>query len=242
MEEKIFIRRGVIENYSARRESANFFFTSGDKNFIGLTAIAAAAVGQTGPAMGLAVSTSEMEEDADYVQFDLGGDRIKGWLWQSPFKEGDEVEVALEDKSGELSCIAVARPKDRIVALYPHLSRGRWAHIRNVAKWWFLGTSGASVFGVLFLIAGTLAVGGKEFVANSDFWRISGIVVLILYGFFGLFSINMAWRFMVFVRAAEKSFSALGWKDVGNIDLNKISRATSTGRDPQGYGITYFRY
>jgi hypothetical protein len=40
-----------------------------------------------GQAMSVASNAAAMEEEADYVQFDIGETRVSGWLWRSPFKK-----------------------------------------------------------------------------------------------------------------------------------------------------------
>jgi hypothetical protein len=47
---------------------------------------------------------------------------------------------------------------------------------------------------------------------------------------------------MPYVRVAEKVFKALGWPDVGNVDLVKSSKAQRLKTDPGEFGTFYFRY
>src|SRR5580765_3716079 len=115
---------GRIKNYKCKREQANFFFTEQDQSTMGLVAVAAAAVGAGGAAMGTTMAASDLEEAADYVEFTLADSSMKGWLWRSPFKDGDEVEVVGEWRDDHFEVVAVARTKDRTVALYPHCTRG----------------------------------------------------------------------------------------------------------------------
>jgi hypothetical protein len=129
---------GRIENYQAQRDRANFFFTYDARGAVGMTAVAAAAVGAGTYAAGVVASGSDMEEEADYVEFTIDGTPVKGWLWCSPFAEGDEVAVVGEWKNEFLQVAAVARPIDRVVALFPHCSRGRRRHIKNAIKWWLI--------------------------------------------------------------------------------------------------------
>ena len=86
---------GIITNYRCTRKEANFMLTEGDQTRTGVIAIAAALAGLSGAAVSTA-SSANMEEDGDYVEFDLDGQPVKGWAWRSPFKNGDSVEVAAE--------------------------------------------------------------------------------------------------------------------------------------------------
>ncbi|AMC34359.1 putative type VI secretion system effector [Janthinobacterium sp. B9-8] len=136
---------GQISNYKSTREHANFFFTQNDNKAMSLAAIASAAIGSSGLAMGAAISASDMEEEADYVEFEMDGKAIKGWVWCSPFANKDMVDVVGEWREDYFELVAIARPADRTIALYPHCSRGKRAHIKNAIKWWFLGVTGFMV-------------------------------------------------------------------------------------------------
>lgn len=47
---------------------------------LGATAIAAAASGAPGLAMGTTIAATGTDEEADYVQFEIGGKSVEGWL------------------------------------------------------------------------------------------------------------------------------------------------------------------
>ncbi|OQS28607.1 hypothetical protein B0T40_24800 [Chromobacterium haemolyticum] len=72
---------------------ANFFFTDRDRNIMGLTAIAGALAGAAGIAARTARDAANLREQADYVEMKINGQPAKGWVWFSPFKNGDEVEL-----------------------------------------------------------------------------------------------------------------------------------------------------
>jgi hypothetical protein len=154
---------GQISNYKSTREHANFFFTQNDNKAMGLAAIASAAIGSSGLAMGAAISASDMEEEADYVEFEMDGKAMKGWVWRSPFANNDIVDVVGEWRDDYFELVAIARPADRTIALYPHCSRGKVAHIKNAIKWWFLGVTGMfcwiSAAGALLLAFGESFIG-----------------------------------------------------------------------------------
>ena len=133
--------RGTIKHYKCKRDYATFVFNDKDKTAFGAIAIAAGLAGLSGQAIGTASAAASMEEAADYLEFELDGKSVKGWVWCSPFQEGEAVEVVGEWKVGHFEAYAVARPEDRIVALYPHCSRGAKRHVNTAVKWWFWGNS-----------------------------------------------------------------------------------------------------
>jgi hypothetical protein len=77
------VLRGRVNQYQCARSQANFFFTSTDKNAMGVIAIGAALAGAGGAAVGTAMSASDLEEEADQVKFDLHGQPITLRLWLS---------------------------------------------------------------------------------------------------------------------------------------------------------------
>ena len=123
------------------------------------------------------------------------------------------------------------------IALYPHCSRGRARHIKNAVNWWLVGVSlwllGLLV--VMFPITRSerylpLMAEGFPYVALGS------------YVFFGIVTISMTRKWMVFVRLAEKVFRTLGLPDPSNIDLVKSSKAQRKPDDPGEFGTFYFRY
>ena len=141
---------GTIRNYKRKRESANFVFSDSDKTAVGVVAIAAGLAGLSGQAISLA--SADLEEPADFLEFDLDGKSVKGWVWRSPFREGDAVEIVAEWQQDHYELYAVARPEDRIVALYPHCSRGAERHVKNVVKWWLIAGGIVSLLGLVFML------------------------------------------------------------------------------------------
>ena len=227
---------GTIRNYKVTRKSANFVFTDGDKTRLGVVAIAAGVAGLSGQSISAASNVSA-EEEADYVEFDLDGRQVKGWVWRSPFNEGDQVEVAAEFHEEHYEAGGIVRPSDRTIALYPHCSRGMSGHIGNSAKWWFIGVSVLCIF---FLLAGLSITGIKNFTAEFSGGLVWG--VLGFYIFFGIAAISMARKWMVFVRLAEKVFRTLDLPNPSSIDLVKSSKAQRKPDDPGEFGTFYFRY
>lgn len=228
---------GTITHYRCTRTEANFVFTDSDRTALGVVAIAAGMAGLSGQAIATAANATATEEEADYVEFELEGKPIKGWVWRSPFKEGDQVEAIAEWRDDHYETAGIARSSDQTIALYPHCSRGMSRHIKNAIKWWFIGVTLLGIFSLLVAIP-TFGL--------DDFWHTAAdIVVWVVIGFyvfFGLMTISLARKWMPFVRLAQKVFVALGWPNPGDVDLVKSSKAQRKPGDPGELGTFYFRY
>lgn len=198
-------------------------------------AIAAALAGQSGATLATASNSSSTEEEADYVQFMLGDTPVKGWVWHSPFKNGDHVEVVGNWAGDHFECFGIARPADRIIALYPHCSRGSRRHIKHAfALWLWVGVFGMNfVLGLLSLVA--MGVNG---VMEFGFF----VSCLAMSLFFAAMAVSLGKKWMPFARTAEKVFETLGWKNPGDIDLPESSSEQRKSSDPAEYGTFYFRY
>jgi hypothetical protein len=224
---------GTIRNLKVTRDSASFVFTESDQTKLGVVAIAAALAGQGGQAM--SVASSDSEEVADYLEFELDGQQVKGWVWRNPFKEGDAVEVAAERQGSHYEAFGVKRPEDKLIALYPHCSRGRATHVKNAVKWWLIGGGGVILFIAVPL---GLSIGGV-----GDLISISSLIAHGgLMAFFAFVTFMMTRQWMPFVRLAEKVFRALDIPNPSSVDLAKTSKAQRTDRDPGEFGTFYFRY
>ncbi|MCI1005928.1 putative type VI secretion system effector [Herbaspirillum sp. C7C8] len=233
--------RGCISNYKKTRESASFFFTSGDQAKIGAMAVLSAASGLAGQAAIMANYATSLEEEADFIEFDLDGKSLSGWVWRSPFQEGDIVEVAAQKRDDHYELFAVARPSDRVIALYPHCSRGRATHVRNAAKWvgylaiyfffagillgWLIGAGPLGIWGDFYFNfpQGFLIIGAG--------WLASALIVG-----------HLARKWMPFVRLAERVFRILELPSPSKIDLKKSSKLHKTENDPPECGVMYFKY
>ncbi|RQP23731.1 putative type VI secretion system effector [Piscinibacter terrae] len=228
---------GTIQGYKATRQAASFVFTDRDTTSLGVVAIAAGVAGLGGQAVSAASHATSVEEDADFVEFALDGISVKGWVWRSPFGEGDQVEVVGELQGQAMNAIAIARPSDRTVALYPHCSRGRTRHIKNAIKWWLYLT----MFFVCVPLGFLLLAGSTQRLADA--WSEGGdLVALGVAAFFGLMNFSLARRWMPFVTLAEKAFAAFGWDKPGDIDLARATKASRRTGDPGELGTFYFRY
>ncbi|WP_227108280.1 putative type VI secretion system effector [Chromobacterium rhizoryzae] len=229
---------GKISRYKKTREMANFFFTDHDRNIMGLSAIAGALAGAAGMAASTARDASNLREQADYVEMEINGQLAKGWVWFSPFQDGDEVEVIGNQRHDYFELIAIVRTKDRTIALYPHCSRGKNAHIRNIIKWWFFITLAAIIFAIVFDIAiAALANDGMDYFVSTTAFPYFTIGISLLTGTFAFVNGK---KFMMYVHAATQVFEALGLQEPDNINLPKLTKRKPG--DPGAFGVMYFNY
>lgn len=199
---------GVMRGLRKVRAEANFVFTDADRAKMGIIAVSAAIAGLAGQA--IATASASFEEDADYLEFTLDGQPVKGWVWRNPFREGDTVEVAAEWMGTHYEAYAIARPKDRVIALYPHCSRGRLRHYINAFFWWIVGTFAALVFSGAALMLVSPVIG---YFSESE-----GIAFVV--GFF-LLCAHFFLLFASYLRYGAKGVCAYGsfFVAVGSIQL-----------------------
>jgi hypothetical protein len=234
---------GKIKNYVKTRDDAIFVFTENDKNAMGVVAISAALAGLGGQATSVAANASSMEESADYVEFEVNTNTIKGWLWRSPFGDGDDVHVAVEWQGEYYEIFGISRPLDRTIALYPHCSRSKVRHFKNAIKWWVVAT--LIMICSMFLVDYT---GRENIQASLNYWNEFFEESFGWYFLVGMLSaiiipvIHLTLKWMPFVRVAEKVFTALELPNASNIDLVKSSKMQRTPEDPPEFGSMYFRY
>ncbi|MFX6119059.1 hypothetical protein ABTE85_22595, partial [Acinetobacter baumannii] len=62
---------GEIKNYLSKRDEASFVLTKKDKTGMGMVSVALAAAGMGGQAIATASNAASLQEEADYVEFDL---------------------------------------------------------------------------------------------------------------------------------------------------------------------------
>ncbi|RAM63523.1 hypothetical protein RB25_10120 [Herbaspirillum rubrisubalbicans] len=226
---------GTIRHYTCERGEASFVLTRKDKARMGMVSVALAAAGMGGQAIATASNAAGMQEEADYVEFDLDGKKVKGWLWRSPFKEGDVVDAAVVWQGEYFELVALANPADRTIALYPHCVRGRRAFYALVFRWWLIF---AGVYPTVFTcLAFSLGRLSRHFF-QLPFWLCwGGLVVGIT---FVIFMLMLQWT--PFGKAAQRVFSVLGLKDPSGVDLKKTTKAQRKPGDPPEMGAFFFRY
>nr|WP_041490327.1 putative type VI secretion system effector [Burkholderia ambifaria] len=231
--------RGHIKNLRSTRQFQEFLFTDADRTAMGATAVVAGLAGLGGVAIGLAASADDTAEEADLLEFELDGKSIRAWVWVSVFKEGDEVEIVAEPFGQIWHAFGIRRVSDRIVALHPHCSRGRYAHYKATARWW-IGLTGAfllcfNIFAVIVLYFSD----ENDWLGVLNLFLGGGVIVAAITG---IISVRIGRKMMKFVRLAEGIFSGFDWKNVKNIDLPAITKKSKKPEDAGALGVLYFRY
>jgi hypothetical protein len=231
--------KGVISGLNRSRRSHDFVLTEVQHQQIGVTALAASVMGMSATGIGLIGMAGNADEEADWVEFELDGKQVKGWLWMMPMRNGDTVEVVAEPtKNNSYIAYAVKRDGDDLLAVYPHATAGRKAHYRKSAKVWMWCSF------VTYLILPLLFVmqRGLGILRNPDMQ----LCLLIVFASWALISAVMAFRFsrklMGFVRIAELIFKTFGWPDIESIDLRKTSNENRRENKLSNFGNFYFRY
>lgn len=230
--------QGRISGLRKSRKERDFVLSQIGGVGLGASAIGAAVGGMGGAAIGIA--TMNTEEEADYVEFDLDGKRIQGWLWRFPFQDGDAVELVGEAVGDSFVAYGVRRPEDGLVALYPHCVEGRQSHLKSNFRFW------ACVFAGLYSVSLLMLIVIALFRGDIDMGHFLAVIVgyslpacALVFGF-------LAWRATVklkgFARLSEAVFRGFGWPQPERINLRERSRARKQAGDPAGYGDFFFRY
>lgn len=232
--------RGTISRLERSRRSHDFVLTEIQHQQIGVTAIAASVMGMGATGIGLISMAGNSDEEADWVEFDLDGKHMQGWLWMMPMHNGDNVEVVAEKNGNNRYLVyAVKRDGDDLLAVYPHATAGRKVHYRKSVKVWMW----CSVLAYLsFTLLVVVMQRGLQTLLDTDIQ----LFLLTMFAFWIAISAVMGFRvsrkFMGFVRIAETIFKTFGWSDIENIDLRKTSRENRCEDKLPSFGNLYFRY
>ncbi|PTB22740.1 hypothetical protein C9I57_03030 [Trinickia symbiotica] len=232
--------RGRISNLQRSRRSHDFVLSQAQQWQVSATGLGAAAMGMGAAGIGLINMAVNSDEEADWVEFELDGKRIEGWLWMMPMRNGDNVEVVAQQVlHDQYIAYAVKREGDDLLAVYPHATAGRKAHYRNMRR--LMWRSFLVIYPIFFLMTyfASERVGG---IGLDDLLYLNGCIAIGGSLMFGILFYRAARRLVRFAYLAEAIFRAYGWPDVENIDLRKTSRENRRGNKLPNYGNYYFRY
>ncbi|KVL59751.1 hypothetical protein WS99_02695 [Burkholderia territorii] len=230
------VLRGTISGLKCRRRQQDFVLNETEHAYMQATAAGAALADMGALAIGLVQSSANSEEEADWVEFELDGKQIEGWLWKMPMKNGDEVEIVAEPRPRDrYFAYSVRRINDDVIAVYPQATRGRSALYRWLMKI------------MLILVVVLNAVGSVLTFTDTGMDRLTLVTVMI--GAW-IFSLLIFWilfhraylKMRHFARLAEVIFSCYGWGDVRRINLVRSSKRMRPEHRDVDYGIHYFRY
>jgi hypothetical protein len=231
--------RGAISELDRSRRSHDFVLTEVQHQQVGVTAIAAAAMGMGATGIGLIGMAENSDEEADWVEFELDGKHVKGWLWMMPMRNGDSVEVVAESTGkNHYVAYAVKRDGDDLLAVYPHATAGRKVHYRKSIKAWIWCSLLAYLVPAFFLV---MHVGLKSLL-HTDTQLFLPITFALWIAFSAIIAFRVSRKLMGFVRIAELIFKTFGWPDVENIDLRQTSKENRRENKLPNFGNLYFRY
>jgi hypothetical protein len=229
--------RGTISGYRKKRQVKDLLITPADRGATGAAAILAALAGQGGAAVA-GLNAMNIREEADFVEFELNGEPVEGWLTFAPFKNGDEVIVVASRENSGWHAFGVMR-SDYVTALHPCCSRGRYAHFKATVKWWLLISF---IIIIVYLLLGILLVRVNETHLSAKYIAILflGSPALFL-AITSLIASSVARKYTPAVRLAESIFACFGWKNVKSIDLPAITKKYKETGEGLEVGMLYFR-
>ncbi|GLU34444.1 putative type VI secretion system effector [Trinickia caryophylli] len=234
----LMLLKGTIAGLERSRRSHDFILTELQRQQVSAAAIAASAMGMGATGVGLIGMAGNSDEEADWVEFELDGKQVTGWLWMMPMRNGDNVEVVAECIDGRYVAYAVKRGTDDLLAVYPHATAGRKVHYRRSVKIWLWIS--LIIYLVVWLML--LIPGWRSFLG----WHglLFGVLPTFIFWMMmsGFFAFRVSRKFMGFVQIAERIFRAFGWPDVENIDLRRTSREHRRENRLPNFGNLYFRY
>jgi hypothetical protein len=231
--------RGAISGLNRSRRNHDFVLTEAQHLQVGATAIAASVMGMGANAISLIGMAGNSDEEADWVEFELDGKQVKGWLWMMPMRNGDNVEVVAEQTGkNRYVAYAVKRDGDNLLAVYPHATAGRKVHYRKSIKVWIWCSFLAYLIPIFFFVIQD----GLGILLNSDMQFALLMVCPFWVAVSALMAFRVSLKFMGFVRIAEVIFKTFGWPDIENIDLRKTSRGHRRENKLPNFGNLYFRY
>lgn len=231
--------RGTISRLERSRRSHDFVLNRVQHQKIGVTAIAAAAMGLGAASMGLISIAGNSDEEADWVEFELNGKQMNGWLWMMPMRNGDIVEVVAEPiEINRYMIYAVKRDGDDLLAVCPHATAGRIVHYRKSVKTWMWCSILACLIPILFIV---MPEGWESLLdPMMQIGLLNGFAIWLLFS--AIIAFRITGKLMGFVIIAEMIFNTFGWPEVGKIDLRKTSRENRRENRLSNFGNFYFRY
>jgi|GEM_PF-2047789 len=184
-------------------------------------AVGLAAAGLAGAATSALLASGGIADSVEFFSSKVNGKSIAGRFSRVTFKEGDDVEVVGEAQpDGTVAALAVRRPADQTLWIFPHCSRGGRAQKKlalRVFGWTFLAFALICSIGVWQSSKGTddLADSVQFFGAISLVMSLTGAAY---------FSFRTATQWRPFVRKAESIFASLGYGDPRGVDMEKQNK------------------
>jgi len=241
-EENVSIQKlgGKIANLSRSRRKRDFVLSQIGGG-VEASALSAGLTGMGGA--GIAIASIDSTETADFVEFSLNGELVRGWFWRFPFREGDDVELVAERGEGGWTAYGVRREADDLVAVYPHCFEGRRSHYVSTFRFWGIVVGAIFLFmmcldPIFAMFRGTFSL--EEQLSAYFFYVTQALPIVVL--IFGFLAWRGARKTEGFTRVAEMIFKGFGWSNPTGINLRAISKTKRRQGDGKDYGLRYFRY
>lgn len=216
------IVRGVIKNLAVHAGEEEFIRSEAQRTAGGVTAASLALGGLAGSAVGASIAATG-GDSVEFFSCMVDGVSITGRFSKASFKDGDEVEVVVE---GAGDALAVRRPADKRLWMFPHCSRGTRAHRR------FSAILGGWILIALFVFSCALVATirwGDNVPAGADLFALAISTVLSLISAL-YYSIRFLYQWGPIAKRAEMIFAVLGYPDPALVDLEKDHKRASKAR------------
>jgi hypothetical protein len=235
----MLLLRGTISKLRCYTREHDFISTTDQHTQIGITAIIATAMGMGAQAAGMVGSAGNKAEKAHWLEFELDGKKIQGWVWKMPLGTGDNVEVVAEHTGGDCyTAYGIKRVDDGLVAAYPHVVAGRKVLYRNSIRGWLWFSVIAFLLSMLIFVTD----GGFGVLLEEDMLFVMPRLFAMWFLVVGAIAFRISRLYMESVCMAEAIFKTFGWPDVEKIDLRKTSKENPGDYKIPGFGEHYFRY
>lgn len=220
MNAELQLLRGTISDLLIDQGKEEFLQTNSNRTAGAAMATGLAAAGLAGAAASALLATTGAGDSVEFFTCIVGGQRVAGRFTKASFKNGDSVEVAAQvQRDGTYAALAVRRPSDQTVWMFPHCSRGRkthWIYAIRMLGW---------IFFTLLVMSG-VSFGSFEFFAReaspkSFLWFIAAMSGVLSFAMACHLSISTARRWRPFVRKAEAIFTAFGYRDPRGVDMEQ---------------------
>lgn len=211
---------GVVADLVIQRGEEVFVQSSAERAASGGVAAVLASAGMAGAATGALLASTGAADSVEFFTCIVNGNRVAGRFSKATFKVGDAVEVVADAQSdGTYAAVAIRRPSDQTVWMFPHCSRGAKAHRAFAARmfcWIFLGLN------VLFIaFFGTLEWRTND-ATSLDFLLFCATIFAAISLIASLYySIGFTRRWRPFVVKAEAIFTALGYTEPSRVDMEQ---------------------
>jgi hypothetical protein len=227
---KYAVLQGIVSNLQTQATHVHYLKNiKQQQQMAGAVAVVQAATEQAG----VVFSAQAAVDDGDPVQgfaMQVAGKPVQGSFWKATFKEGDEVQVIGETRSGVFQAIALTKPAERMIWMQPHCERGTDASTKSVLK----KASYATIFLLLLSIP-------MSYFLDEPLW-FSLLTTATFAGLIWGVMVFWSWRdYMAFAREMNAVGAALGLPEPEKIDLFKSTKAAlQAGKPDVPMGVYYY--